>query len=254
MTRQNTEKKRTLSRLLVVLAALALLSFCFLGTTFGRYTTGATGSGSVGVALWDIDWQNNSAAEGTTISVSLAELSPSMMAYGSEEGQSTNRSKTTGYIYVGSLINNSQVAANVTLASAALAADNFTFNGNAAFDATGYSWDTTDSMVDGDGASEAQVLALFNSGISLYYTTGTAADGDTSGTMTKYTGTAVPLAAANAGDNVLNLFITITWDTYDDAESAGALGDAIDTWVGENVASFTFTLGYTAVQNSELPG
>lgn len=51
---EKSDKKRILTRVLVVLAALTLLSCCFLGSTFARYVTNADGSGTVGVAKWDV--------------------------------------------------------------------------------------------------------------------------------------------------------------------------------------------------------
>lgn len=52
MTSQKTEKKRISSKIFVALAALTLVSCCFLGTTFARYTTGTT-SGSAGADIAD---------------------------------------------------------------------------------------------------------------------------------------------------------------------------------------------------------
>lgn len=51
---EKSDKKRILTRVLVVLAALTLLSCCFLGSTFAKYVTSAGGSGTVGVAKWDV--------------------------------------------------------------------------------------------------------------------------------------------------------------------------------------------------------
>ena len=51
---EKSDKKRILTRVLIVIAALTLLSCCFLGSTFARYVTSAGGSGTVGVAKWDV--------------------------------------------------------------------------------------------------------------------------------------------------------------------------------------------------------
>ena len=68
---EKSDKKRILTRVLIVIAALTLLSCCFLGSTFAKYVTSANGSGSVPVALWDIDVTNNAQT-----SLSFDKLSP----------------------------------------------------------------------------------------------------------------------------------------------------------------------------------
>ena len=52
---EKSDKKRILTRVLIVIAALTLLSCCFLGSTFARYVTSANGSGTVGVAKSSLD-------------------------------------------------------------------------------------------------------------------------------------------------------------------------------------------------------
>ena len=76
---EKSDKKRILTRVLIVIAALTLLSCCFLGSTFARYVTNASGSASVGVAKWDIDVSN--ATDGAVTEVAFGELSPSMAAW-----------------------------------------------------------------------------------------------------------------------------------------------------------------------------
>ena len=51
---EKSDKKRILTRVLIVIAALTLLSCCFLGSTFAKYVTSAKGSGTVGIANWDV--------------------------------------------------------------------------------------------------------------------------------------------------------------------------------------------------------
>lgn len=74
---EKSDKKRILTRVLIVIAALTLLSCCFLGSTFARYVTSASGSGTVSVAKWDIDVSVNG-SEATTTEFEFGELSPSI--------------------------------------------------------------------------------------------------------------------------------------------------------------------------------
>lgn len=50
-----TNKKSIVSKLLLGLVLLTLISCCFLGSTFARYTSGGSGSASTGIANWSID-------------------------------------------------------------------------------------------------------------------------------------------------------------------------------------------------------
>lgn len=208
MTRQNTEKKRTLSRLLVVLAALALLSFCFLGTTFGRYTTGATGSGSVGVALWDIEISGN--AVGTNTFTLAENLSPDA----DQGGAGTTNS--TGYILIATIKNNGEVNASVTFEAGA--------NPTATLN-TGVTAET-------DGYNTYFSQANTNSMFSIAF-------------FADDSGTALSSGFTLAAGATQNIYARVTWTTID---------DLTDTWYGMNVASISWGLTYTAVQNSELPG
>ena len=74
---EKSDKKRILTRVLIVIAALTLLSCCFLGSTFARYVTKASGSGTVSIAEWDIDISVND-SEATTTTFTFGQLSPSI--------------------------------------------------------------------------------------------------------------------------------------------------------------------------------
>ena len=50
-----TQRKSIGAKLFIALIALTLISCCFLGSTFARYTSGGKGSASTGVAKWSID-------------------------------------------------------------------------------------------------------------------------------------------------------------------------------------------------------
>lgn len=82
-----------------------MVSFCFVGFTFARYTSTGSGAASVTVAKWDI----SSDLTGTT-SVDFDKLSPSKDVY-----VSTARTNKTAVKKVMTITNNSDVAANITI-------------------------------------------------------------------------------------------------------------------------------------------
>ena len=232
-----TKKKGIASKLFLVLVALTLLSCCFLGTTFARYTSGGTGSATTGVALWKIDGLTDQLT-----TVNFNELSPAQNAYG--EGA---RSNSTGYVLVATLTNSGEVDAKVTITAGAFGENDnngtmkFNLAAQQAFDASGYSWN---GSLQGSGASYAQAKSLFS--IALYqddtstYTDGGSIDGafDLDRGATVY------------------IFAQMTWTTNDanSENDSGAVADAIDTWVGMNVDSIVCDINCTAVQGSELDG
>lgn len=234
MTRQNTEKKRTLSRLLVVLAALALLSFCFLGTTFGRYTTGATGSGTGNVALWDI------AITGDAVGTTSTALDATMISPDIDNAFSAtanNRVQNSGKILIATITNNSNVAADV---SVALTSTTFTLSGSYGNGINAENWTT------GADATQWQVEQVLT--VKLYWddTKKFTDGGEATGTMQ---------LAAKEGETTESVYIfaEITWTSMDTYYANENVANAIDTWIGENVTDIVCNFSYTATQASELP-
>ena len=234
-----TKKKNIFVKLFVALVALTLISCCFLGSTFARYTSGDDGSATVNVAKWDV---NDTLTGGTA--VEFGSLSPSQTGYAG--ASKADVSNTTGEKLIGMITNSGAVNATVTFA-----VDSEQFkNGasDASFDATGYSW--AESALSGNGASQAQVEALFS--VNLYWgTEDTWKDEWATSNAITVGGTTVSL---NAGAQIY-IFAEVVWTTSysTDSESQGALCDAVDTWVGQNVTSVVYGISYTAVQASELP-
>lgn len=101
---EKSDKKRILTRVLIVIAALTLLSCCFLGSTFARYVTNADGSGTVGVAKWDVSVTTSASG-----SYTFTKLSPDMAADGTE-GDRTN---STDSVTLLTVTNSSDVSAKV---------------------------------------------------------------------------------------------------------------------------------------------
>lgn len=105
---EKSDKKRILTRVLIVIAALTLLSCCFLGSTFAKYVTSANGSGTVGVALWKIKITGGGTG---TSPVSFSDLSPDIDVGGA------NSTNTTGYVKIAEIRNEGEVDASITFSA-----------------------------------------------------------------------------------------------------------------------------------------
>lgn len=224
-----TKKKNIASKLVLVLFVLTLISCCLLGSTFARYVSGGGATASIGIAKWDVDVDTSA-----TSTVTFDKLSPSMEA---SAVSGSNRTNSTGLVKVAEITNSGEVDATVTITVGDIDFGGVTF-GN------GYVW--KDTFVDGDGPSEEQVKALFS--IDLYYTT-TDVEAKTNGITS---GNAIG-AELKAEGGTFYIWAEVTWTSTDSQNGGVALGDKIDTWVGENIASIAYSISYTAVQASELP-
>ena len=112
---------------------------------------------------------------------------------------------------------------------------------------------TYGSGSDTENPTEDQVKALFT--IELYYHDTSAAIGSTNdlNKITLSDGKA-DVKTLTAGSNAaIYVYAVLTWTTDDTNTSAagGWYGDALDTWVGENVAGVSYEVTYTAVQASQ---
>lgn len=219
-----TEKRRSIaSKLLILVVMLTLISFCFLGSTFARYTSGDDGKATMQVAKWDVSIDDSAAAD-----VETNKLSPAMGPY--EGGESyvadSARKHSTKKVLVATLTNGGEVDADVT----------FTFG-----DAKEVTLAAEASYSD---PTEEEVKQVFS--VALYYAT--TQEGAEGATLLTSGGAAAPLGAGET----IYIFAEFTW-TSDDESTFGANADVRDTWIGENVESVSFTISYTAVQASEIP-
>lgn len=252
------QKTRIASKLFAALVVLTLISCCFLGTTFARYTSTSSGAAQISVAEWDIGITGNATGNATA---DFGKLSPSQTGYADLKDNETDTSHSTAYTLVAKIVNNSEVAANVTVsANATPTLTTATVEGTAvSFDETGYSYGTEGqaNTVVGNGASQSQAEALFS--IVLYYSYSETSSSTDSGATKIESNTVIALGDKEKTNNTAYIYAIVTWTTDYDANVAanelnnGALQDAIDTWVGENVTNVKWALSYTAVQASELP-
>lgn len=221
------QKTRIASKLFAALVVLTLISCCFLGTTFARYTSTNSGVANVSVAKWDINvGENNQFA----VNWDSKTLSPSASGYNTEDpGPVSNE---TAVVAVAEIENAGDVDALVTV-------------NQVAFSVTTSDGEQTDydTKLSGDGEIDvylADVEGLFK--LYLY----TDADGTTALTSDNLTVDA---------KGTKTIYGKVVWTTNYQAgdEYSGASNDQLDTWVGENVTTVNWSLSLTAVQASELP-
>lgn len=220
-----TKRKSIVSKLLLLMVILTLISCCFLGNTFARYISKDSGSASITVAKWDV--KNN---EGD-VTLTFDKLSPDMDPY-----TSSPRTNSTGKIKVAELVNGGDVDANVT----------FTFDDTAAITYAGGSFEAANNG-ENKPAGEAEVQALFS--IKFYYST---TDDAAASATTEITSKVTKVSLAKK-TGVAYVYAEVIWSS-DDAESgsdAGRAADQLDTWVGMNVTNVSFGLSYEAVQATQ---
>ena len=228
-----TKRKGIVSKVVLVLVVLTLISGCFVGTTLARYASQGSGSATTGIALWDIDFTYGGNAGAAAVTVA-DKLSPDITKDFSAE--SNKRVQYTGKKLVATIVNNSEVDATITVTAGDLQYKN-SGGSDVAFNATGGS--ITANTIDAD-ASKAQADAVFT--LKLYQD-----DSD------EYVdGAEITKAFGLASESTVCIFAEVTW-TSQDQGSTEIVANAIDTWLGENVASIVSDLSYTAVQASEEP-
>lgn len=243
------QKSRIASKLFAVLVVLTLISCCFLGTTFARYTSRQSGAASVDVANWDIT-VNDTSMDENTFAFNFGQISPDKTDYatwssGDKTSKPTNTIAPTG---TGSVVikNAGEVDATVTITIGEIQFLNE--EGTAVtFDSTGYEWE--EGKLTGSGASAEQVQEVLKLSVTLE--DGSLTDDNKDANKYQYT-----LTAGQSETQSITITVSsLTWTTnYTDGDvSEGAVADAIDTWIGENIASVKITIDCVAVQASEQP-
>ncbi len=228
------KKRRIVSKLIFALVIAAVLSLCFVGTTLARYASGASGSGTVQVAKWNVSFDVGS----TSTVVDFGMISPSEKEY-TDGGEV--RSKESAKTHVATISSNdTDVVADVTVTAGAITfSEEDTRNFDTTIGADQNKW----TEVSQEGApSQKDVADLFS--VTLYYNkTGRPSD-----SVTEIKGaTAIEL---QRGEN-LYIYAVVTWTSADVLLKGNA--DALDTWVGTHISGIQFTLTFSAVQGSELP-
>lgn len=272
MTSQKTEKKRISSKIFVALAALTLVSCCFLGTTFARYTTGTTsGSAGADIADWEIVVEDGSSGSATG---EFLVVSPKMGAY----SESVRVNTIAGSEAVITIRNMGQVSADVTVTidteSYQYYVKNYTVNGGKVvigddgsyewteavledgeyyYDQEGrqYQWDATNHCpLYYNGQNwVADTCWTGTANLSSIITPGTLSiDGADPADSKSYKAT-----LATGGEIKLNITGAKWTSDFTSETNIGTVGDKRDTWIGENVLKVGYSFSWEAVQSSEQP-
>ena len=222
-------KKRVTTTLFIALVLLTLISFCFLGTTFARYTSGGNGAASVSVADWAIDFGVKGDEVSDVTTVSFGDLSPAQEAY-----TSTERTHGSAFTLLATIKNTGDVDALITLTRGET-----TITKAAGAPSSG---DAPD-YYDDDTLAELFALKLYVHTAAL-----SAADD-------QYLWDGSEKYNLIATNGTLYIYGVATWNTDDtgSASDQGAAADEKDTYAGKYVETVSWTLGYKAEQNSEKP-
>ena len=100
-----TQKRKLVSKLFVAVVVLTLVSCCFLASTFARYTSGGSGTGTVNVATWKVTGEGAG-----QINAQFKQLSPSKAAY-----DNTPRKHSTAPVLVATITYDIDVNGILTL-------------------------------------------------------------------------------------------------------------------------------------------
>ena len=227
-----TKKKNLIARICGLLIVLTLISCCFLGSTFARYTSSGDGTASVTVAKWDIDITGDAASGATALA--LGTLSPSDAVW----SEGTTRTHEMPARVGATIVNSSAVNADITVELANVP----TF--------TGTEFNADSSIQEGaDVPSYAEAyntikVQVFISADSINAPASDAED------WVDYNGSATIKGVAGNGGTVY-IWVRAIWMSQDIYGEANA--DKLDTWLGENITTVSVGITYTAVQSSTQP-
>lgn len=234
-----TKRKGIVSKVVLVLVVLTLISGCFVGTTLARYASQGSGSATTGIALWDITMKGDGTSAETP--VEFGDLSPSMDDFTS--GNRTHSIYTEPEL-IATITNKSEVSAAVTIEVGDI---EISYVGGGTF---GTLTTGRPEAIKSESYITDNVLK-----VSFYYGTGSEwSEGYASNVIDTGSSYEDTLASSTG---TISVFANVTWVTQDTNQNSSvgntAAADAIDTWIGQNVESLSCTLSYTAVQASEKP-
>ena len=217
-----TKRKSVVSKLLLLVALMTLVSCCFLGSTFARYISTGTGTATIQVAKWAINVGDTGSG-----AAQFDKLSPSMDPY-----DGSVRTNPSGKILVASMSNGGDVDALVK----------FTVDEvNVASDAAYGKGVATDGIPTAD-----EVKEVFS--VKFYYAlTNSAADA-----TNEITDKGITLNAAGGHMTAIYIYAEATW-TSDTENITGDKADLRDTYIGKYVANVVYSYTWEAVQATELP-
>ena len=217
-----TKRKSVVSKLLLLVALMTIVSCCFLGSTFARYISTGTGTATIPVAKWAINVGDTGSG-----AAKFAKLSPLAAPY-----EGTVRANPSGKILVASMSNGGDVDALVkfTIDDVVIASDAAYGQGVA-----------TDGIPTAD-----EVKEVFS--VKFYY----ALSNNAAAATNEIPAGGVTLNAADGQMTAIYIFAEATW-TSDDDTIYGDDADLRDTYIGQYVANVVYNYTWEAVQVTDLP-
>lgn len=216
-----TKRKSVVSKLLLLVALMTIVSCCFLGSTFARYISTGTGAATIPVAKWSITVGDKGSGAAT-----FNKLSPLAAPY-----EGTVRANPSGKILVASMSNGGDVDALVEFTMGEV---------NVTSDVDYGKGVATDGI-----PTEDEVKEVFS--VKFYYATENNA-----AAATEIPAGGVTLNAAGGTTTKIFIFAEATW-TSDDDTIYGDDADLRDTYIGEHIANVVCSYTWEAVQSTKLP-
>ena len=217
-----TKRKSVVSKLLLLVALMTIVSCCFLGSTFARYISTGTGTATIPVAKWAIKVGDTGSG-----AAQFAKLSPLAAPY-----EDTVRANPSGKILVASMSNGGDVDALVKFTVGEV---------NVASDAAYGKGVATNGI-----PTEDEVKEVFS--VKFYYALTKSADAATN----EIPAGGVTLNAAGGDRTAIYIYAEATW-TSDDDTIYGNNADLRDTYIGEHVSNVVYSYTWEAVQATDLP-
>lgn len=217
-----TKRKSVVSKLLLLVALMTIVSCCFLGSTFARYISTGTGIATIPVAKWSITVGDAGSGEAT-----FNKLSPLAATY-----EGTVRANPSGKILVASMSNGGDVDALVEFTMGEVEVES-----DVEFGTKGVA---TDGI-----PTEAEVKEVFS--VKFYYATENSA-----AAATEIPAGGVTLNAAGGTTTKIFIFAEATW-TSDTENINGDEADLRDTYIGEHIANVVCSYTWEAAQDTKLP-
>lgn len=269
--RQRTIRK-LLWRITAVLAVLAVVSICFVSGTFARYVSNRSGSTVTEVAKWDIDFTHQNKEVTNNFTVTVGKLSPDKSEYGTLDGDDKQQSTDAPYGQRVKTITPTQPALQITnsgdvdatltitppeknsLIFYGYGADGKVVETTNGFWGSGFAIDKEDGKVTAPTQEEARAVITMQFALVTQNTSVADIKWYSLGQEGSNLGTSLTLKAkpedAQQGTTYY-FYARAVWTSQD--QKGKDYADALDTWLGENIAALGGEFSFSVVQASELP-
>ena len=197
-------------RIAVLVLALALITCCFVGTTFAKYTSSATGTSAATVAKWSVTANGTDVAKADTFTFNIID-------YVNDDAAATTNADDanvvdellapgTGGAFAFALVNNSEVTATVTLTLSDADTNNNSIDIPVVYSADGNTWGDIASI-----SKSVELAAGANETVNVYWKWCIDADEDDApASQTDVNDTALGVLAADAANEEDRPTVTVT--------------------------------------------